>query len=139
MTNVHLIAALVLFAGPALADRIEVTCASSSPYLGNTTICDARGSLSFRSDGPEVDFYLTLTAPASHCSDVAYLIFQPGAERTIGFSTRMAPGQSQNVVIGRGFGPGAATVEIGAIGYVGGCNTGAIGSWAVDVSAAPVP
>lgn len=139
MTKVPLIAAVVLFAGPALADRIEVTCAGSSPYLENTTLCETRGSFSFRSDGPEVAFYLTLTAPATHCSDVTYLIFRPGDPNSIGFSTRLAPGQSQNVEIGKGFGPGAASVEIGALGHVGGCNTGAIGSWAADVSAAPVP
>ncbi len=139
MTRFFLAATLALLTSPALADRIEVTCASSSPYIQDTTICDTLGSFSFQSDGPEVPFFMTLTAPATHCSDVSYLIFRPGDPNAIGSTTRMAPGQSQNVEIGNGFGPGTAQVDIGAIGYVGGCNTGSIGSWAVDASAAPVP
>lgn len=134
-----LAASLALVAAPALAERITVTCAGSTPYLQNTTICDTTGRLTFTSDGPEVRFFVTLTAPTTHCSDVAYLIYSPGNPNALGTTQRLAPGQSQNVEIGAGFGPGPATVEIGAIGFVGGCNTGAIQSWAVDASAAPVP
>lgn len=134
-----LAATLTLLANPALADRIEVTCESSTPYIQDTTLCGTMGGLSFQSDGPEVPFFVTLTAPATHCSDVAYLVFSPGNPVALGTTTRMGPGQTQTVEIGSGFGPGAAQVEIGAIGFVGGCNTGSIGSWAVDASAAPVP
>lgn len=139
MFRSSLAATLALLATPALAERIEVTCASSSPYLSDTTICDTKGILRFQSDGPEVAFFLALTAPASHCSDVSYILFRPGNPNAIGFTTRQAPGETQNIEIGTGFGPGEATIEIGAIGYVGGCNTGVIGSWAVEASAAPVP
>jgi hypothetical protein len=139
LPRLSLAVTLSLLAGPTLADRIEVTCAGSTPYAGDTTICDTLGSLGFRSDGPEVPFFLTLTAPATHCSDVAYLVYRPGDPNALGFTSRLAPGQTQTVEIGAGFGPGEAQVDIGAIGFVGGCNTGAIGSWAVDASAAPVP
>lgn len=132
-------ATLAVLAPLALADRIEVTCAGSSPFISDSTLCDSFGSFSFPSEGPEVPFLLTLTAPATHCSDVSYVIFQPGDPNSTDFSTRMVPGESQNVEIGKGFGPGAARVEIAAIGYVGGRKTGVIGSWAVDASAAPVP
>ena len=131
--------ALAFMAGPSFADRITVTCTASTPYLENTTLCDSMGGLEFSSDGPEVRFMLTLTAPATHCSDVAYLVYRPGGPTALATTGRLARGQSQIVEIGAGFGPGAARVEIGAIGFVGGCNTGAIGSWAVDAGAAPVP
>ena len=139
MTRFALPAALVVLAGPALADRIEVTFASSSPDIQDTTLCDTFGNLGFQSDGPDVPFFMTLTAPASHCSDPSYVIFRPGDTNAIGVTTRMAPGDTQTVEIGNGFGPGAASVNIGAICCVGLCNTGAIGSWAVDASAVPVP
>ena len=139
MFRLSAVATLALFASPALAERIEVTCASSSPYITDTTICDTLGTLSFQSDGPEVQFFMALTAPASHCSDVSYILYRPGNPNAIGFTTRQAPGETQNIGIGTGFGPGEAKIDIGAIGYVGGCNTGAIGSWAVEVNAAPVP
>ena len=139
MTRFSLAAILALLAGPVLADHIEVTCESSTAYLGDSTICGSTGTLAFHSDGPEVPFFVTLTAPPSHCSDVAYLFYRPGDPNALGTTTRLAPGQSQIVEIGAGFGPGAAQVEIGAIGFVGGCNTGTIASWAVEASAAPVP
>ncbi len=139
MFRLSVVATLTLFASPALAERIEVTCASSSPYISDTTICDTRGTLIFQSDGPEVQFFLSLTAPASHCSDVSYILYRPGNPNAVGFTTRQAPGETQNIEIGTGFGPGEVSIEIGAIGYVGGCNTGTIGSWAVEVNASPVP
>ena len=139
LAGAGLSAVFCLLAAPALAERLTVTCAGSSPYVQNTTICDTTGRLTFASDGPEVRFFLTLTAPSTHCSDVAYLVYRPGDPVALGTTRRLAPGQSQNVEIGAGFGPGRATVEIGAIGFVGGCNAGAIQSWAVDASAAPVP
>lgn len=137
--RIWLCLSLAVMAEPAMADRITVTCASSTPYLNSSTICGTTGRLQFRSDGPEVRFFVTLKAPSTHCSDVAYLVYRPGSTVALGTTSRLAPGHSQNVEIGAGFGPGTAEVEIGAIGFVGGCNTGAIGSWAVDASAAPVP
>jgi hypothetical protein len=139
MTKFLAAAALALLAGPALAERIEVQCETSAPYLSGSVLCSTRGSFSFRSDGPEVPFYLTVTAPASHCSDVSYVVYPAGTLLSVGFSDRLRPGETQNIEIGAGFGPGEARLEIGAIGYIGGCNVGAIHSWAVEVSAAPVP
>jgi len=139
MLRPGLAATLALLATPTLAERVEVVCAGSSPFLSNTTLCDTRGRFVFQSDGPEVPFFVTVTAPATHCSDVSYMMFRPGEEASIGFSDRMAPGASQTVEIGAGFGPGEAVIEVAAIGHIGGCNTGAIQSWAVDISAAPVP
>ena len=129
----------MLHAGSTLADRIEVICASSSLWLGKTTICDTRGSFGVQSEGPEVYHFVTLTALTSLCSDVSYLRFRPIEANSIAFSTPLSPGQSQNVEIGKGFAAGEVKGDVRAIGRVGGCNTGVKGSWAADLSAAPVP
>jgi hypothetical protein len=140
MTKVLSVAALALLGSPALAERIEVQCETSAPYqLPGSVLCETRGSYSFRSDGPEVPFYLTVTAPASHCSDVSYIVYPAGTLLTVGISGRLRPGETQNIEIGAGFGPGEARLDIGAIGFVGDCNLGQMHSWAVEVSAAPVP
>jgi hypothetical protein len=139
MNKFTLAMALALLSGPALAERVEVLCQETVPFTANAMMCTTRGTTSFQSDGTNVPFYMTLKAPLSHCSDVSYRIFRPGEDRDIGFTRRLAPGQSQAVEIGSGFGPGITYVEIAAVGYVHGCNVGQIHSWAVEVSAAPVP
>ncbi|MCU0828203.1 MAG: hypothetical protein MUE52_12550 [Tabrizicola sp.] len=140
MKRLALAAAVALLASPALADRLEAVCQGSELVnSGSATICAARAEYRFRSDGPEVEFFLTLRAPETHCSDVVYTAWYPGENWSRGFTRQLRPGESDNVVIGRGYGPGEAVVHISAIGIVGGCNTGVMQSWAVDVSASPVP
>lgn len=131
---------LALLAGPALADRLEVVCERSELVnSGSATLCVPAASFTFQSDGPEVEYFLTLRAPATHCSDVVYSAWFPGENFSRGSTGQLRPGQSENVSIGRGYGPGPARVDISAIGIVNGCNTGQMHSWAVEVSAAPVP
>jgi hypothetical protein len=140
MKRLALAAALGLFAGPALADRLEAVCERSELVnSGSATLCAALADYRFRSDGPEVEFFLTLRAPDTHCSDVVYTAWFPGETFSRGFTRQLRPGESDTVVIGRGYGPGEALVQISAIGIVGGCNVGQMLSWAVEVSAAPVP
>lgn len=140
MRNLVLSAALTLLAGPALADRLEVQCESSELVNnGTATLCAPYALYTFRSDGPEVDYFLTLRAPQSHCAKTVYTVYAFEGARQIGFSGQLGPGQAENVVIGRGFPAGDARVWIAGIGIVGGCNVGRSHSWAVEVSAAPVP
>jgi hypothetical protein len=133
-------AALALFASPALAERLEVLCEESALINnGTATLCAPFALYTFRSDGPEVEYFLTMRAPDSHCATVVYTVydFEGSAQRA--FSNQLAPGQAENVVIGRGFPAGDARVWIGGMGIVGDCNVGQMHSWAVEVSAAPVP
>ena len=142
MSRIPVIALILtgLSALPAMAERLTVTCSTSTPWQGSgAALCGSMGSTAFRSDGPEVRHFVSLTAPATHCSDVTYMLFRPGNPNAIAFSNRMGPGASQAVEIGGGWPAGANTLQVGAIGHVGGCNQGAIQSWAVDSHVAPVP
>ncbi|HMS96326.1 MAG TPA: hypothetical protein PKA03_14120 [Tabrizicola sp.] len=140
MTRLSLAAALALFAGPALADRIEAVCERSELYnSGTATLCSTPANYSFHSDGPEVEFFVTLTAPASHCSPVVYSVWFPGENFSRGSTRILRAGESDTVVIGRGYGPGTSQVQVSAIGIIEGCNTGQMHSWAAEISAAPVP
>jgi hypothetical protein len=140
MKRFALAAALALLAGPALAERLEVQCEQSELVNnGTATLCAPFALYTFRSDGPEVEYFLTMRAPASHCSKVVYTVYDfEGSERR-NFSGQLSPGQVENVVIGRGFPAGDAKVWIAGAGIVGDCNVGQMHSWAVEVSAAPVP
>lgn len=140
MIRFSLAAALALLAGPALADRIEAVCERSELInSGSATLCSTDAGFAFQSDGPEVEFFVTLTAPSTHCAPVIYSVWYPGENFSRGFTRPLRAGESENVAIGRGYGPGRAEIRISAIGLVEGCNTGQMQSWAADVSAAPVP
>jgi hypothetical protein len=140
MQRLALAATLTLLAGPALAERLEVYCEQSELInSGTATLCVPWASYSFRSDGPEVEYFLTLRAPESHCSKVVYSVYFPGEDWPRGSSRQLRPGESENVVIGRGYAAGMAEVQIAGAGIVGDCNVGQMHSWAVEVSAAPVP
>lgn len=140
MKRLALAATLAVLASPALAERLEVYCERSELINnGTATLCAPFALYSFQSDGPEVEYFLTLRAPASHCSNIVYTVYAfEGSDRR-GFSNQLSPGQAENVVIGRGFPAGEARVWIAGMGIVGGCNVGQSHSWAVEVSAAPVP
>jgi hypothetical protein len=127
---------------PAMAETITVMCEDSRPFISNTVMCLTPGVLSVRSDGPELEYFVRVTAPSTHCSDVTYSFYRrdlPVEEQNIAFSGRLAPGASENVVIGRGYPAGRTNLEVYAIGHIGDCNTGAIHSWAIDAAIAPVP
>lgn len=133
-------AALALFAGPALAERLEVQCEQSELINnGTATLCAPFALYTFRSDGPEVEYFLTMRAPDSHCSKVVYTVYDFDGSERLNFSGQLSPGQTENVVIGRNFPAGDAKVWIAGMGVVGDCNVGQMHSWAVEVSAAPVP
>jgi hypothetical protein len=123
----------------ALAESLSVTCAGSSPFIENTTICETKGNFSFESEGRSTPYFVRVIAPSTHCSDVSYLIFKSGRPNAIGHTRRLRPGQSANIDIGSGYRAGNINLEIGAIGYVGGCNEGRIGSFGVQVDVIPTP
>jgi hypothetical protein len=131
---------LSLLAGPAAAESITVQCADSRPFVSGTVICLTQGQTTFRSDGPEVEFFIRIAAPATHCSPVSYMITRPGGNFSVGSSSKLSGGQSENITIGRGYTAGDNILTITAIGYPGeGCNTGAIHSFGAEVSVSPVP
>lgn len=124
---------------PAMATTVTVQCADSRPFLSNTVICLTKGFFSFRSDGENVPYMVNVRAPRSHCSDVTYQILYPTRDSALGTSGRLRPGQAGLVEIGTGFVAGTHPLEIIAIGHRGGCNAGAIHSWAAEVDVVPVP
>lgn len=140
MNRLFLAAALALLAGPVLAERLEVQCeASELINSGTATLCAPFALYTFRSDGPEVEYFLSMRAPDSHCSPVVYTVYDFEGSIQRGFSGQLSAGQTENVVIGRGFPAGDVRVWIGGMGIVAGCNVGQMHSWAVEVNAAPVP
>lgn len=104
-----------------------VQCASSGQN------CDA--FLSFDATATSGTQEITLTAGQEHCSLVRYEVWIDSA--FIGETAELGPGQSETLSIsGSGLdvsGAQPATVEIFAVGVEGGCNSGAIESWAVAI------
>ena len=129
---------LALFAAPALAERITVSCTGTVTFNG-AALCDQMGVHNFTADGPEVPMFVRVTAPSTHCSKVSYVLFRDDRDEQLGFTGPLGPGETQNVQVGAGWAAGANRVRVGAIGHVGGCNQGTLQSWAVDIAAAPVP
>jgi hypothetical protein len=90
-----------------------------------------------------VQYALELQAPATHCSHVTYLIYgtfiDPPAfiARTSG--PGLAAGESHNVLMPVAWPKGKHRVLIEAVGHLGGCNTGRIESWGVNVNAKVIP
>ena len=131
--------ALGLLPAPAFAESIVVQCAESRPDSSRTVVCGTPGTVTFRSDGPEVEYFARVTAPATHCSPVHYNLFHPGTPGSVAGTGKLQPGQFENVSIGRGYAAGVNQLDIQATGWIEGCNVGAIHSWGVDVVVEPVP
>ncbi|MEN9227150.1 MAG: hypothetical protein Q6L50_09465 [Gloeomargarita sp. GMQP_bins_120] len=113
------------------ANPIVVNCSSA----GQT--CDRSANYNFHSDGSHVEYFMQLRAPASHCSDVKYIVTTSSGQRwETGF---LAPGQQAAVELGRGFPRGHHALQISAVGRLGGCNVGRLGSWGVIAGVGSVP
>ncbi|MBL9050032.1 MAG: hypothetical protein JNK19_07970 [Tabrizicola sp.] len=126
-------------AGPAvlMENSLATECGASTPYEVTpgvpSMMCDRRIPVDFVSPGPGHDLEITLTAPATHCSSVTYFVARAGSSFTFGMSPRLSAGESTTISLRNDMAAGPQRVEIGAIGYVDGCNVGEIHSWGVDV------
>lgn len=127
-------ASMVGFAGAAAAETFTVVCNSAGQ------VCDGTAMLRFNSDGPGVEYGVTLKAPTTHCSAVSYLVYSnDGQRRFLGRTQFLNAGQWSYVSLGSNLARGRQSVLIGAEGQVGGCNTGRVQSWGVDAAASIVP
>lgn len=122
------------FATAVSAATFTVACTSTSQ------LCDRTATLNFISDGPEIEYAVTLKAPSTHCSAVRYLVYSnDGQRRLLGRTTFLNAGESSYVFLGNNYARGSQSVLIGAEGWIGNCNTGRLHSWGVEAHAYPVP
>ena len=90
-------------------------------------------------------YAVNLRAPSTHCSAVKYYVWRGDGSPMIDFRQALGstdylnPGQSGWVRVGNSLARGLQVVRISAFGRVGGCNTGAMGSWAVEASSTIEP
>lgn len=131
MPRLSLAAALTLFAAPAFAESWTVDCASNSPGpWPDSMFCNEAKMLGFTPGAPNANITLKLSAPSSHCSDISYLINRlPGSSEPIAILERMHPGETRKVKLGTGWTDGENFLTVTAVGHIGGCNTGQLGSW----------
>ena len=118
----------------AQAETITAQCASSSIVGGDKTSCAAYKIYAFSSEGPGIRHYVRLRAPRTHCSDVMYTISSGDGARFLGHTEFLQPGRTQAVEVGDNLEAGDQVVQIRATGKIGGCNTGVMQSWAVEIT-----
>ena len=122
----------------ASAERLQVNCTGSGQVLPGVVSCDGAAQFGFQSEGPGQMYVVQLMAPTTHCSRVKYIVWRGDGSPMVDFRTALGqtefldPGRSSWVRIGNQLARGLQVVRITAVGQVGGCNTGAMGSWAVD-------
>lgn len=128
---------VVLSALPAAAQTSgyqAVTCSASSRQ-GVLTTCEGHAALSLSVAAPGAIQGLRLTAPAAHCSPVAYSVvrapYATGAD-VIASTGILRAGQSETLTLGRNFAAGNHPLRLIANGVVEGCNAGQMQSWGVN-------
>lgn len=131
--------ALLCLAGPALADSWTVDCPSNTPGpWPGSMFCSEGKMLAFTPPTPATEMILTIKAPSTHCSQVTYLINRlPGSSEPIATLKELKPGERKRVKLGADWNDGENFLTISAIGHVGGCNTGVLGSWGAETAIAP--
>jgi hypothetical protein len=166
-SSIRLATAFVLFSSaPSLAQAIylETTCATSVRD-GSQTYCDQGVTFDLVSGGTSDVIQLRLTAPATHCSPVSYLVAfppppPPGPDdiaiavpstplspviyghNSLAMSGVLGPGESEMVAFfdeRRRFERGTHRLMVMVIGHVADCNVGQIQSWGVTVEQMLVP
>lgn len=135
-------AATAFIATSAAADpeSWEVTCASSTPATDGMMICSDGKMLEVSAPNAEQKMLLRIGAPATHCSDITYVVNRlPGGSTPIAMSRRLAPGEDQILELGNGWAEEGTYITVSAVGHVGGCNTGVLGSWGALSEIYPLP
>jgi hypothetical protein len=151
---------VVIYAPTARAEYLEHQCRHSSRIPGvdrrDFVLCEGgQGGPRYRFSsrraplsgiGATTHFALRISAPTAHCSPIKYVVRRvspPGTDRLVGETKSgwygfLQPGQSEDVDIGRDWGPGEHEVLIAALGVVEGCNTGQMNSFGVNVELVPI-
>jgi hypothetical protein len=115
------VVAMTLFTASMAKAESEYVGVSKCRSSGQ--ICGTTATYSFESSGGNTQ--LEIQASRNHCSAVKYVIMSGDAVKTTRF---LNAGESAIVNLGE-LPAGPQKVSIGAIGRLGGCNTGAVGSW----------
>ncbi len=133
MPRPALAVAFALLASPALSDSWSVSCASNTPGpWPDSMFCNEAKLLTFTPPSPATEMMLKLTAPAAHCSQITYLIHRFGSTDPVAMIERLKPGTTKRVSLGGDWAEGQNSVTVTAVGHVGGCNTGVLGSWGAE-------
>lgn len=133
-------AALALSAAPAFADAWVVECASNSPAGADAMFCNEGKLLEVSAPNLDQKMLLRLAAPTTHCSDITYVINRlPGSSDPIAVLERLGPGDEKIVELGDGWAEEGTFITVSAIGHVGGCNEGVLGSWGATTEVYPLP
>ncbi len=114
------------------AQSLSGICASNQDYLGIAQEClgpQSTPELRFYSAGPQFNYSVTFTAPATHCSKVGYHVFSYDLSHTLGGTRLLEPGRSETVSIGGNYAAGLQIAKVKAFGWTGGCNQGVLQSW----------
>lgn len=120
--------AALMLAAPAFAAGRHLTLGATC--TGASQTCNRTVQL-LSHYVPRETFTLKLTAPASHCSDVRYFLRAARPDYPPFAATSwLSRGQSQELRID---GLVHRDIHIGAEGRVGGCNSGKISGWGVDL------
>lgn len=99
---------------------------------------DPAAVISLNADSTDANFDLKFTAPPAHCSKVNFMVALSRDPGTIFASTAfLDANESQQINIGRGFGPGPVSLYVFASGRIGGCNAGVMHSWGATVEVIP--
>jgi hypothetical protein len=122
----------ISFAPIAKAEYIErVECSSTGQ------VCDKTADYTFEADGSS-SYVLNIKAPNRHCSAIKYSLKWSDAKRSRTATTRfLNREESATIRLGNKFASGQQVITIGATGKEGGCNSGALLAWGVEVTATP--
>ena len=102
--------------------QFVVNCTSSGQR------CSPKKKLTFTLGRKGTLTSIKYTAAATHCSSLLLRVFRKG--RQIAKTGRLEPGEtSERLVTHIGLTKGVTTLRFQAQGFVGGCNTGYVGSW----------
>ncbi len=109
--------------------QFVVNCTSSGQR------CSPKKKLTFTLGRNGTLASIKYTAAATHCSSTLLRVFRKG--RQIAKTGRLEPGETSERLVTRiGLTKGVTTLRFQAQGFVGGCNTGYVGSWGGKITVA---
>ena len=109
--------------------QFVVNCTSSGQR------CSPKKKLTFTLGRNGTLTLIKYTAAATHCSSILLRVFRKG--RQIAKTGRLEPGEtSERLVTHIALTKGVTTLRFQAQGFVGGCNTGYVGSWGGKITVA---
>jgi hypothetical protein len=134
--------ASLIIAPPAAAEThyLSASCERSERFDDETT-CDG-GYATFSIDAEATHYWVSIKAPAEHCSVVQYHLFQrdaSGGFYRIGGTRFLRAGEFEEVTIPDALPRGENVFQLGVTGKVGGCNEGVMSSWGAYVTPMVVP